>query len=231
MMRRQTFTDSNSAPPPAAAAIVGWMTPTSVRGALLGDLAEEFGRKAMTSSGGARLWYWKQVIRSTLPLVLFQLRILGLQTLGLAIGMSLAGWVLIGYWDVYVSRQSASLIASQSTAPNILIVRTVYFVVQSVGLMSTGGIIAALTFRDGWRFIPNSIVFLGPISLALLVSGGMTAVSTHLYLYAGFRVAVALFSLVLGAFFVVRWRKSRTKAGDGRDGQAELPGKERQGQP
>ena len=208
MTRLALKPEANPAPPPIAAALVGCMTPPRLRDALLGDLAEEFESRVTTSPAGARFWYWAQVVRSVPPLAWLNVQRLGMRTAGLAVGMSLLGWISIGYWDVHVSRQSASMIASQIVAPDMMIVRTVYFFVQSVGMALVSAAIASFSFRSHWRFARNSAVFLGPISLAFLVSGGMTAISTQQYLYAGLRVAIAWVALALGAYAVVYCRRS-----------------------
>lgn len=89
-------------PPRLAASLLRWLTPVSLREAVLGDLEEEFHEHCRGASpGAARSWYWQQVIRSSPHLVALLMRAsralavlvavtLGYATLGLLTGIFFA---------------------------------------------------------------------------------------------------------------------------------------------
>ncbi len=57
--------DQPSAPPRFALRLLEWTAPDSDLDCMRGDLEEEFERRRVRSATQARLWYWRQVLRST----------------------------------------------------------------------------------------------------------------------------------------------------------------------
>ena len=194
-------------PPRLAEALLHALLPSDDRDEVLGDLAEEFSERVMASATQARLWYWRQALRSLPPLALLRLRSDGGRTAGLVVGTCLLGWALTSVWDLYVARQSAYILAAQPNAPSLIVVRVVYFLVLTAGFALVGGAIAQLIFRSRWPFLRNGLVFLGPLSAVVVIVSAMAAVTTQLYVYSAFRATLAVAALASGAYVVARRRR------------------------
>jgi hypothetical protein len=106
-------------PPRLATQLVALFAPESQRAIITGDLFEEFVERASKSSGQPVLWYWREAVRTSMHLLLNQLRnapvALAIQVVASLIALSLAqtltykaaGAVLQVYGDQIYSHISA----------------------------------------------------------------------------------------------------------------------------
>jgi hypothetical protein len=108
--------------------IFSWLAPKDVREPLLGDLAEEYARRAKANSSSAALkWYLQQICASTPPLLWVRLtRSAWLSTLGVA----LLAYVTVGVVQVIIRWAISS---SSATVYNRLDVIIVFPIVVLIG--------------------------------------------------------------------------------------------------
>ncbi|MEM8815870.1 MAG: hypothetical protein AAGE85_08585 [Pseudomonadota bacterium] len=196
-----------SAPPAIAEALVSRLTPQPHRSYLLGDLAEGYALQLRQSEAEARSWYWRQTLRSMPFLTGLRLRSDGARTLGLVLAVSAAAWVMMDFWELYVARQSASFLASQPDAPSMIVVRSIYFLVQTIGFALAGAGIAKLAFRRQWQFGKNLVYFLGPTLCALVVAAAVAASATQQFGYIALRIGLAAIALTGGAYLAHRYSR------------------------
>ena len=191
-----------SNPPAIAQALVSRLTPQTHRSYLLGDLAEGYAERLSQSEADARSWYWRQALRSMPSLAGLRLRSEKARTVGFMVLVTVAAWLMIEFWEIYVARQSASFLASRPDAPDLFVVRIVYFLVQALGFAIAGAGIARFAFRREWLFGRNLLYGIGPIAGSLLVASVIAAVSTQQYLYCAWRAGLAVAALVGGAYLM-----------------------------
>jgi len=190
-------------PPVLAEKLITALTHSRDRAALIGDLLEEFSARSNHSADAARNWYWGQVIRSLPSLTKARLLAGPHIRIGSIIMISVLGFLLISFWDIYVARQSARAFAANSQSTPLIIVRAVYFVVQLTGVALAGGLTAIFAFRKGFSFARNCLYCIGPLALilaglliwTLLKSGG-----NYPSLYLMLKTALSIGALAAGAF-------------------------------
>ncbi|MEM9056551.1 MAG: permease prefix domain 2-containing transporter, partial [Pseudomonadota bacterium] len=199
MTERKARADAPAGPPPLAAALVGRLARPAVRDALLGDLHEEFHERRRRSPRLAKRWYWHQALGSVLPLAALRLRSDTARAAAVGLAVLIAGLAALGLWELHVARQSAYAVAARDAAPNLLLVRGVYFALLALGFAAVGGAVAGLAFRGRWRFRRNLATFLGPLALAVLCTVALSASPDHAPAYTAFRAALPLAALALGA--------------------------------
>lgn len=193
-----------SGPPVIAQALVSRLTPRTHRSCLLGDLAEGYSHRLSQSEAEARAWYWRQALRSMPSLAGLRLRSEGARSIGLILMATMAAWLMIEFWEIYVARQSAGFLASRPDAPDLMIIRIVYFSLQAIGFALAGAGIARFTFRRDWLLGRNLLYGIGPIAGTLLAASLVGAATTQQYLYFAWRAGLAVAALVGGACLVYR---------------------------
>lgn len=198
----------DASPPMLALRLLIFTTPRPYREALLGDLAQEFAVLSERSRSAAKIWYWRQALLSLLPLLGWQLRGGAVRTVLLVIATTLIGWVSVSLWDNYVARQSVATLAATENAPSLAVIRSIYFFLFAGGFSLLGAATAQWVFRRDWSFRFNVLVFLGPLSVAVLVVGVAMALSTQLIGYVMFRSVLSLIALIVGAY----WAAQRSRA-------------------
>jgi len=189
-------------PPAIAKALVSRLTPQTHRSCLLGDLAEGYAHRLSRSEADARTWYWRQALRSMPPLAGLRLRSEGARSVGLILLVTAIAWLMMDCWDIYVARQSAGFLASRPDAPDLIVVRTVYFVVQAIGFALAGAGIARFAFRRKWLLGRNLLYGIGPTAGVLLVAALIGALNTEQYLYFAWRAGLAVAALIGGAYLM-----------------------------
>lgn len=189
-------------PPRLAYSLLRFATAPANRPALLGDLHEQFLHRTTTSPRAARAWYWKQAVRSLPHIAWSRLRSPKGKNIALLILTTVFAVIMTSIWDRHISRASVQYIAAQPNAPSLLVMRSLYFAVQSVGIGLAGSIIAGLTFDKNSSFVKNVFYRLGPTLLLFLTvstislssrEGGFPA------LYLAIRIGLAIPALLVGA--------------------------------
>ncbi|MEM9182325.1 MAG: permease prefix domain 2-containing transporter [Pseudomonadota bacterium] len=155
-------------PPRLAVMLLRWLAPPDVRGAMLGDLAEEYQLHARRSRAAADRWFWRQVAGSAAPLTTVWLSdsVTGRWLVAGLLAALLYVWLVA--WDIWVARTGAGW-AAQGTGPeNLLMVRLVYFQLYLCGA-AIGGAMACLAARPIRQpFRASSVRLLVPLCAILL---------------------------------------------------------------
>ncbi len=200
------------APPPLAMRLLEWVTPQPLRAAILGDLAEEFASRQQQSFHAADRWYWRQALRSLTALTLLRIRTQSMPVVLSVIVTTLLGVLVATAWDVLVARQSAAALAAIDSAPNLVVIRTLYFVLMATGAGLIGALTARWVFRRHWSFHRNGLVFLGPLMLALVVLAWVATLTHQLIGYAILKTTLVLLAMVICAYGVTQRRRFRSRA-------------------
>lgn len=206
-MAQRPDIDPIAQPPRLARFAISHLAPHSLREALLGDLDEGFHDQASTSEKAARRWYWHQAFISVPALAGMQLKSQNARTVWLVIASTLAGLVLISFWDVNIARRSAYILSAQPDAPGLIFIRAVYFLIQTVGFTLCGAGIARLAFRPDWHFRRNCLACLGPFLIWLVASGIHTAMNYQPVIYHLFQSSLCVAGLIGGAYIADRTRR------------------------
>ncbi len=154
-------------PPVFATMLIRLSTMNDIRQAFLGDLEEEYrGRLTKADKHQADTWYWQQAARSLPHLA----RTAAGQTQLLAlIGATIAGYLTVTVFDIYVARNAASAYARAYELESYLIPRLIYFLLKLSGVVSAGGLISYLTFKTDAPFWKNVRNRLAPLGLLLIL--------------------------------------------------------------
>jgi len=97
-------------PPRAPTWLVELFAPIETAEGVLGDLEEEFaGRLTRSEQSAARSWYWRQALRTTVHLVWGAVRAAPWSTTAQVLASLVAGLLLYGMMNVWVSRLVSNL--------------------------------------------------------------------------------------------------------------------------
>lgn len=206
---------SDPVTPPRPPALAEWLlarlTSPHVRSALLGDLAEEFAQRSNQSPKRARGWYWHQLIRSFPHLIISRARATDALARCLSLSIMTAVIVFLVAWDLMISRPSAYWVAMQEQPPTLLIVRIIYFAVQTLGALLGGAVIALTLFNPQRPFWRNATLYLGPVIIALIVLSclaalerGLVRSTSYLLLRNGLSLVALLSAAALTSTFTSR---------------------------
>ena len=199
-----------SASPALAQFVLKAILPHEMAECVLGDFEEAYRAKEIRKPVSARLWYWRQVLISTSPFLQMRIQTAGPVRIGLLALTALLGYLAIIGWDIYIARGGARFVATQPDAPELLVVRSIYYALYFLGVAVAGALAAGLAFRKHRGFWTNALSGTGPIAIILLflfmsrVIGGST---DGLLTYLTMRTAIALPALLSGAFLVVIARR------------------------
>lgn len=196
--------------PPALARIaLSACTQTEYREDILGDLQEEYVSLQSRSRRHADRWYWNQVVRSVPGLVLRRLQCIGAWRIGLLFISYILALLVINLWDVQVARKAAYFLAKQPDGPSLSIIRTLYFLVFTVGAGLAGALAAALGFKREKSFRSNALLTLGPVFLVLtcvMAANLMASGRQDLFSYLIIRSLLLATMLLLGAYLFLKAR-------------------------
>ncbi|MEM9530148.1 MAG: permease prefix domain 2-containing transporter [Pseudomonadota bacterium] len=191
-----------TSPPALAERLLTWVSHTSFRDHLLGDLHEEYLARHRTPGEHARRWYWSQALRSLPGLLWHRLASLGVRRLALLMVAYVLALVAVSVWDQLVSRQVVQSLAGQADAWPLIVLRVVYFALYSAGALLAGLLASGLLFEPQRSARAHIILVTAPpaVLAGLVMLIQVFAAGRYEQLgYLMFRVTLFTLMLTLGA--------------------------------
>lgn len=198
------------APPALAERLLIALSAREYRDDVLGDLHEQFNARRQLSSGQARRWYWHQALMASPSLLVRRLQLLGLDRLLIIIFACMAALVAIQLWDTLVARRTVLLLASQTDAPGLIIIRSIYFLVFTLGAGLAGAMAAYIAFKPEHSFSGQLKTILLPVFLiaTTAMAGRLIVTGTDNWLnYLLIRSVLMAPALILGAYLTGKVRQ------------------------